>query len=387
MVETIPGLTYGFAAGRFVLGGGDTTADADNLPDAVPATGTITFTSAGDGKVAVSPTTLVIQKPVVCTLDPQGWLLDPAGRRGVWLMTGVWNVRAAFGDGYIISSQLQLTTAHKEATPFNLPLHLDSAVPITSTQVMPDWVLQVLAAIEANEGTGAPAEHTHPVDDLDLVQAFMQTFLLSSTAAAARTALGAGTSSLAIGTTSTTAAAGNHGHAISGVTGLQTALDAKATPQNITDAIATLRTQLVDGSPAALDTLNEIAAALQDNPNAIAELLTAVGNRLRFDIAQSLTTVQKAQLAANGGLATAGHVHTAAEVGAATSAHTHTPASIGAATAAQGAKADTAVQPAAIGLMVTSPNDTVRTIERHTSQGAIATPYVLKRVYLVPDGA
>lgn len=42
---------------------------------------------------------------------------------------------------------------------------------------------------------------------------------------------------------------------------------------------------------------------------------------------------------------------------------------------------------AAIAYMVTSPNDTVRTIERHGSQAAIPTPYVAKRVYLVPDEA
>lgn len=53
--------------------------------------------------------------------------------------------------------------------------------------------------------------------------------LTAADATAARTAIGAGTSSLALGTTASTAAAGNHTHTIANVTGLQTALDAKLT--------------------------------------------------------------------------------------------------------------------------------------------------------------
>jgi hypothetical protein len=81
----------------------------------------------------------------------------------------------------------------------------------------------------------------------------------------------------------------SHSHAISNVTGLQGALDAKAplvspaltgTPSAPTAAAATNTTQiattafvqaaitaLVDGAPGAIDTLNELAAALGDDPN------------------------------------------------------------------------------------------------------------------------
>ena len=80
-----------------------------------------------------------------------------------------------------------------------------------------------------------------------------------------------------------------HSHAISQVTGLQSALDAKATlasptfsgtPTAPTAASGTNTTQiastafvqatiaaLVDAAPGALDTLNELAAALGDDPN------------------------------------------------------------------------------------------------------------------------
>lgn len=84
-------------------------------------------------------------------------------------------------------------------------------------------------------------------------------------------------------------ATASHSHAISNVTGLQGALDAKAplaspaltgTPLAPTAAAATNTTQiattafvqaaitaLVDGAPGAIDTLNELAAALGDDPN------------------------------------------------------------------------------------------------------------------------
>lgn len=52
---------------------------------------------------------------------------------------------------------------------------------------------------------------------------------------------------------------------------------------------------LVDGAPGALDTLNEIAAALQDNPSVITDILAAQANRLRFDAAQTLNAAQQLQ--------------------------------------------------------------------------------------------
>lgn len=56
---------------------------------------------------------------------------------------------------------------------------------------------------------------------------------------------------------------------------------------------------LVDGAPEALDTLRELADALGGQDGAIENLLTAVGNRLRFDDVQTLTAQQKVQGNAN----------------------------------------------------------------------------------------
>jgi len=111
--------------------------------------------------------------------------------------------------------------------------------------------------------------------------------------------------------------------ALGTITGLIDALAGKATPADVAAALA----GLVDSSPATLDTLNELAAALGDDPNFATTVSTALGNRVRVDGAQGLTAPQQAQGRDNLGLGSAA-LAAAAEF----------------ATAAQGAKADTALQ-------------------------------------------
>lgn len=80
--------------------------------------------------------------------------------------------------------------------------------------------------------------------------------------------------------------------AISTVSGLQTALDGKSatghshTTANITDfttAVNALIANVINGAPGALDTLNELAAALGDDPNfatTITNLISAIDSRV-----------------------------------------------------------------------------------------------------------
>ena len=97
----------------------------------------------------------------------------------------------------------------------------------------------------------------------------------------------------------------SHNHVISNVDGLQAALDDKAplasptlsgTPTAPTAASGTNTTQiattafvqsataaLVDSAPATLDTLNELAAALGDDPNFATTVSTALGNKQPLD--------------------------------------------------------------------------------------------------------
>jgi len=113
---------------------------------------------------------------------------------------------------------------------------------------------------------------------------------------------------------------------------LATEVSTKATPSDISAAIAAL----VDGAPASLDTLAEIAAALAGDGASINDLLIQINTKVRFDAAQSLTTAQQLQARQNISAEAAGVA--AALVAAITAA------SIGAATAAQGSKADSALQ-------------------------------------------
>jgi hypothetical protein len=63
-----------------------------------------------------------------------------------------------------------------------------------------------------------------------------------------------------------------HNHFISDTVGLQAALDEKATPADVTAAVAAV----VDAAPGAIDTLNELAAALGDDANFASTVTTAL---------------------------------------------------------------------------------------------------------------
>ena len=90
--------------------------------------------------------------------------------------------------------------------------------------------------------------------------------------------------------------------------------------------VTTQISNLVDSAPAALDTLNELAAALGDDADFSGTVTEGLGNRLRIDInTQNLTSTQKQNGRTNLGLGTAS-----------------TYASTAFATSAQGSKADTA---------------------------------------------
>lgn len=67
-------------------------------------------------------------------------------------------------------------------------------------------------------------------------------------------------------------------------------------------AKSAIKNELIDGSAAALDTLKELAAALNNDPNFATTIATELGNRVRFDAAQTLTTAQKLQACTNIGV-------------------------------------------------------------------------------------
>ncbi len=112
-------------------------------------------------------------------------------------------------------------------------------------------------------------------------------------------------------------------------------VDTKADQSYVNQQIA----NIVGSAPAALDTIYELAAAIQNEQGLIDSLNQSVANRVRFDIAtQALAEIQKQNARTN---IDAEKVGTAQQL-----VSQITATSIGAATAAQGAKADTALQSA-----------------------------------------
>ena len=63
-----------------------------------------------------------------------------------------------------------------------------------------------------------------------------------------------------------------------------------------------VKSELINGSSAALDTLSELATALNNDPSFATTIANALNNRLRFDAVQSLTTAQKQMAASNLGI-------------------------------------------------------------------------------------
>lgn len=72
--------------------------------------------------------------------------------------------------------------------------------------------------------------------------------------------------------------------------------------QKISDSIATGITNVINGAPGALDTLDELAAALGDDANFATTITNALAKRVRVDAAQSFTAPEKAQGLANLGI-------------------------------------------------------------------------------------
>jgi hypothetical protein len=73
--------------------------------------------------------------------------------------------------------------------------------------------------------------------------------------------------------------------------------------QQVADAAAlAVKNQLTNGASTLLDTFQEVETAMNANTSAASSLLTAVGNRVRFDSAQTLTAPQMTQACVNIGV-------------------------------------------------------------------------------------
>jgi len=85
------------------------------------------------------------------------------------------------------------------------------------------------------------------------------------------------------------------------------ALTSTWSSQKVNDEIVLAINNALDGAPDALDTLNELAAAIGDDANFAASVNTALGNRVRFDAAQTLSATQQVQACENIGVGNPEH--------------------------------------------------------------------------------
>ena len=93
-------------------------------------------------------------------------------------------------------------------------------------------------------------------------------------------------------------AIGQAGQVVDGEPSPDSAWSSSKTKQELED----LKDALTDGAGSALDTLKELADAIGSDPNFANTVTTALGNRVRFDAAQSLTAPQKLQACQNIGI-------------------------------------------------------------------------------------
>jgi len=81
----------------------------------------------------------------------------------------------------------------------------------------------------------------------------------------------------------------------SNMTGTQLASTISDFATQVNSLAQAIVNNVIDAAPGTLDTLNELAAALGDDPNFATTINTALGNRLRFDAVQTLTAPQLTQ--------------------------------------------------------------------------------------------
>lgn len=268
--------SWGFVVGQVIHAIADTAGDVDRLPQARAATGTIRFEPLETlRKVTAEPAAFVAHEVVTATLGTTGELVDADGQVGIWLVTGDYRVSFAITGAAIPGFNITVTDAHTLVAPLDLvtvgPYTPPTGAAVTTLLVpagpaegqVLGWVSGALTWVSAPP----PGAHTHTIAD---------------------------------------------------TAGLQDALDGKQPVGSYAPALGADDNYVTDAEKAALHT----------HPAVIAQGATAAAARAAIGAGTSNFSGAYADLSGKPTLGTA----------AATAATDY-------ATAAQGAKADTALQP------------------------------------------
>lgn len=237
--------------------------------------GTVTTGAAGSSAAVVnagstSAAVLNFTIPAGAT-GPQG----PAGPPGTTTWAGITDKPATFAPA-------AHTHAPAEVGLGNVDNTADASKPVSTAQAAADAAVASAAAADATSKANAAQAHAIQRANHTGTQAI-------STVSGLQAALDAKQPAGSY-------ADASHGHDIGAVNGLQAALDAKATPADVTAAVAAV----VDAAPAALDTLNELAAALGDDANFASTVTTALAGKAAAVHGHVIADVTGLQDALNG---------------------------------------------------------------------------------------
>lgn len=242
-VDPLPSTyVYGKVVARVIHAIGDTAEDTDDKPQARAAAGKVHFNPRETIRRVTDAdyTAIVMHQRETANLSSTGRILDAEGRQGIWLITGVYDVTFEFGAGAKVPPLvITVGTEHTDAAP----LDLVTAVPY----IPPTGVTVTTLLVPANgadgqvltwSATSSGLVWSNPATALtwDTLTGKPAVIAAGTSQTAARNAIGAGTSNLALGTGSTTAKAGNYTPSVadvpalptSKITGLDTALTGKA---------------------------------------------------------------------------------------------------------------------------------------------------------------
>ena len=403
-LQTPEGVSYGLVIGRWIQIVGDTPDDPDKLPDTKPISGSVGFTRKVKTTIREDTTQEDGSYVGIAKQSITGYLRTVDGElavsvdndtTGLWLVTGVYTVVFTLSGTTWPSFDIEVTEAHTLETPLDLISASPYVAPVGANPVVimvpasiPDGHLLVkegssvtgldpanlggpgggatdhgalsgledddhkqYALADGSRGSFAPplGADDNYVTDAQLAALHSHT---NKTALDQVSGVNTGDQDLSglVPNTRTV-----NGKPLSANVTLNASDVGAATPQQVTDGdTATLSAAqshaqaLVDAltaaSPATLDTLAEIAAALGADPNFAATMTAALAARVRFDAAQSLTVGEQAQARSNIGAGTSSFTGDYADLtGKPTLGTAAATAATDYATAAQGAKADAAI--------------------------------------------
>lgn len=127
--------SYGYVTARVIRVVGDTVNDLDEYPEAVGASGTITFTPVVSQQKTSDYSALVMHESIVCTLGDGGEMYGPSARPGVWLITGAYTVKIDVPGSSWSSFTIDVKSTHTALSPLDLAAALPYIPPPTTTPV------------------------------------------------------------------------------------------------------------------------------------------------------------------------------------------------------------------------------------------------------------